>query len=79
VRKRERIARMGRERTNIVERWSETESEGERATLWGEHWGWKRGTTTTVDRAREHSYRTRRGMVYEGQRGIRHCDLSVRT
>ena len=37
VRKRERIARMGRERTNIVERWSETESEGERATLWGEH------------------------------------------
>jgi len=31
VRKREKINRMGRERTNIVERWSETESEGERA------------------------------------------------
>ena len=33
MRKRERIARMGRERTNIVERWSETESEGERAIV----------------------------------------------
>lgn len=35
MRKRERIDRMGRERTNIVERWSETESEGERAIVEG--------------------------------------------
>lgn len=69
---------MGRERTNIVERWSETESEGERAIV-GRTLGVEEGTTTTVDRARELGYRTRRGMVYEGQRGIRHCDLSVRT
>lgn len=33
MRKRKRIDRMGRERTNIVERWSETESEGERAIV----------------------------------------------
>lgn len=79
MRKRERIDRMGRERTNFVERWSETESEGERAIVGGGRWGWKRGTTTTVDRARELGYRTRRGMVYEEQGGIRHCDLSVRT
>lgn len=35
MRKRERIDRMGRERTNIVQRWSETESEGERAIVGG--------------------------------------------
>lgn len=35
MRKRERIDRLGRERTNIVERWSETESEGEKAIVGG--------------------------------------------
>lgn len=39
---------------NIVERWSETESEGEKAIVGGKHWGWKEGgTTTTIDRARK--------------------------
>lgn len=35
MRKRERINRIGRERTNIAERWSEIESEGERAIVGG--------------------------------------------
>lgn len=70
MRKRERIDRMGRERTNIVQRWSETESEGERAIVGG-MLGVEEGDTTTVDRARELGYRARRGMVYEGQGGIR--------
>lgn len=43
MRKRERIDRMGRERTNFVERWSETESEGERAIVGGNVGGGRGG------------------------------------
>jgi len=70
---------MGRERTNIVERWSETDSEGERAIVGGTLGVEEGDNNDKVDRARELGYRTKRGMVYDGQGGIRHCDLSVRT
>lgn len=46
---------MGRERTNFVERWSETESEGERAIVGGNVGGGRGGQTTTVETERESS------------------------
>lgn len=52
---------------NIVERWSETESEGEKAIVGGKHWGWKEGDNND-DRQSEET-RTRRGMVGERRRG----------
>lgn len=70
---------MGRDRTNIVERWSETESEGERAIVGGTLGVEERDNNDGRESESAVGYRTRRGMVYEGQGGIRHCDLSVRT
>jgi len=67
----------GRERMNIVERWSETESEGEKAIVGGKHWGWKEGDNND-DRQSEEA-RAGRGMARERQRGNDSTAISVRT
>lgn len=62
---------------NIVERWSETESEGEKAIVGGKHWGWKEGDNND-DRQSEEA-RTRRGMAKRETKRNDSTAISVRT
>lgn len=80
---RERDRSNGEGRGRISLRGGARQNQRVREQLWGGMLGVEEGDDTRRqterERERELGYRTRRGMVYEGQGGTRHCDLSVRT